>query len=328
MSCLYLIVPCYNEEECIQDTVRRLSDKLSKLMENKIVDDNSRILYVNDGSSDRTWELLKKAAEKDPSHISAVSLSRNEGHQNALWCGLNVAYPEADITISIDADLQQDIDAIEKFVEKYNEGNDVVLGIRKSRNTDGFMKKMSATLYYKLMDLLGTKTVPNHADYRLLSRKALSALLEYGETQLFLRGIVANLGFNTGYVYFDVKPREKGSSKYSVSKMMSLAFNGITSLSIRPMQFMSLLGVIALIVSVIMIIKNIITFFRGEAVVGWASTVCTIWMLGGINLLCMGLLGEYIGKIYLEAKHRPVYFIMDSVNVEKEDKKDDRIPRR
>lgn len=314
MACLYLVVPCFNEEEIIENTNYVISQKLQELIEKGIINSNSKVLYVDDGSKDSTWKKIQKISQ-DNKFVTAIRLARNEGHQNALMAGMRCAYDYADIVITIDADLQQDINALEEFILKYHSGKDIVFGIRNSRKTDGLIKKVTAIAFYRLMKLLGTDTITNHADYRLMSHDALTALFEYRETQLFLRGIIASMGFETDVVKFDVQERKAGKSKYSMWKMITLALNGITSLSIRPMHLVFYLGVTALLISTGMIIYNIYIYSQGIAVQGWASLLCSIWFLGGLTLASIGIIGEYIGKTYMETKQRPLYFIKEKVNL-------------
>lgn len=281
MVCLFLVVPCYNEEEIIEDSNKKIINRLHRLIEAKVIDQSSRVLYVDDGSRDRTWELIRKLSSENADYISAIRLARNEGHQNALMAGMQAAYEHCDVVVTIDADLQQDIEVLDEFIQKYKEGNEIVFGIRKSRNTDTFGKKISANLFYHFMNFLGTKTIKNHADYRLMSKMALTALFEYGETQLFLRGIIATMGFKSDTVYFEVKQRTAGKTKYSLGKMLSLAINGITSLSIKPLHMVFYLGIGVLFISIIMIIRNLYIWSTGIAVSGWTSILCSLWALGG-----------------------------------------------
>lgn len=326
---LYLVVPCYNEQDVIRETNDKLLKKLKSMTADGIISGQSGILYVDDGSQDCTWKYIREFAlaaknsigggisgSISGGNVKGIKFSRNEGHQNALMAGMTYIHNIADIVITIDADLQQDIEVLDQFVRKYEEGNDIVFGIRNSRNTDNWLKKFSASLFYKIMMILGTRTIPNHADYRLISSRALDNLLEYKETQLFLRGLVADLGFRTAEVYFDVKPRAAGESKYTIRKMIRLAMNGITSLSIKPLHFVFDLGVAAIIISVLMIIYNIKMWIKGAVVQGWTSILCSVWMIGGVVLVGMGIIGEYLGKLYLEEKKRPLYFIEEEVGTE------------
>lgn len=317
-NCLYLIVPCYEEEQVLELTNKRLIAKCEQMIEEGIVNEHSKILYVDDGSKDGTWEIIKSLGRAYPNRVSGIRLARNEGHQNALMAGMRTAYEYADIVISIDADLQQDIEVLDEFVEKYLSGNDIVFGIRKSRSSDGILKKGTALLFYKLMNWLGTNTIPNHADYRLMSKNALNALFQYKETQLFLRGIIAGMGFQTDKVYFDVKEREAGKSKYTLRKMFVLAINGITSLSIRPLHIVFWTGLISILISLFMIIRNVYIWSLGIAVQGWASILCSLWFLGGAILVALGIIGEYVGKTYMESKERPLYYIKEGCNLDEQ----------
>lgn len=307
-SILYLVVPCYNEEEVLQDTAAQLKEKYDALMEAEKIDRQSKILFVNDGSRDRTWMMIQTLFKESPV-FCGISLSRNRGHQNALLAGLMTAKEKADVVISIDADLQQDIHAIDEMLEKYEGGCDVVYGVRNARNTDGWFKKMTALSFYKLMKCMGCEVLTNHADYRLMSRRVIESLSEYEEVNLFLRGLIPTIGYPSDVVYFDVKERQAGTSKYTVKKMLSFAVDGITSFSIRPIQFITLLGFLMLFVSIIMIGTTIVDYYTGRTVPGWASSYCSTWFIGSVQLLSLGIVGEYVGKLYLEAKHRPRYHI-------------------
>lgn len=315
------VVPCYNEEKIIEQTNAVLVGKMEELIHKSAVSAKSRILYVDDGSKDSTWLRIKKIALQNPDRISAIRFARNEGHQNALLGGMKEAYAYADFVITLDADLQQDLSVLEQFIAKYDEGKDIVFGIRTSRKTDSILKKTTAELFYGIMKILGTGTIPNHADYRLMSRDALAALFAYQETQLFLRGIIASMGFDTDFVMFEVHERVGGGkTRYSLHKMLRLAFNGITSMSIRPMQAVFAMGVIAFGISMIMIIYNISVYIKGITVPGWTSSLCSVWFLGGCNLIGTGMLGEYVGKTYLETKRRPMYFIKERIHPDEQDR--------
>lgn len=312
MVSLGIIVPCYNEEEIICESVEKLVKKRCELIDKGIIDDKSKILLINDGSVDDTWKLIRELCEKEKS-LYAISFSRNFGHQSAVLAGLMEIvnnFPEIDVTISIDADLQQDINAINKFIEMYENGCQIVYGVRNDRKTDGCFKKLTALSFYKLMKLLGCNTIKNHADYRLISRKALIELEKYGEVNLFLRGLIPTLGYKTGIVNFDVFERTAGKSKYNLTRMLALAMDGITSFSIRPMRIICAIGIISLGVSFLELISLIISILSGvETIRGWGSTICLIWFFGGLILFSLGIIGEYIGKMYLETKHRPRYII-------------------
>lgn len=315
IPCLFLVVPCYNEGEALPETGKSIIEKLNSLVEGECIAHNSGILFVDDGSADNTWQLICTLGERYP-FVHGISFSKNEGHQNAVYAGYCTSYKlGCDAVISIDADLQQDIDAINLFINEYMKGADIVFGIRNSRSSDSVFKKISADLFYNLMNCLGTSTIRNHADYRLLSRQAIEALMEYGESQLFLRGLISSMGMVQAKVYFDVKKREKGKSKYSLRKMLNLALNGVTSFSIKPMHIIFCVGLITMLLSIVMIVYNVAIWYSGVAVSGWASILCSIWLLGGLNFVFLGAIGEYIGKAYLEVKHRPLYFVKAGVNI-------------
>ncbi len=305
---LYLVLPCYNEEEVLMDTAAALEIKYNMLMEEKKISRESKIMFVNDGSKDRTWDIITELFHRN-AVFCGINLSRNRGHQNAVLAGLMTAREKADVVISIDADLQQDIDAIDLMLEKYESGCDVVYGVRNTRSTDGFVKKNTALGFYKLMQLMGCEVITNHADYRLMSKRVIESLAEYGEVNLFLRGLIPTIGYSSDVVYFDVKERQAGESKYTMKKMLSFAVDGITSFSIRPLQLITILGFLMLIVSIIMVATTIYDYYTGRTVPGWASSYCSTWFIGSIQLLSLGVMGEYIGKIYMETKHRPRYHI-------------------
>lgn len=305
---LYLVVPCYNEEEVIEKSAQVLGGKLRRLMQEKKIASGSKVMFVNDGSRDNTLFLLHRIAAQD-AFFSVVSLAGNYGHQSAILAGMMTARRHADAVVTIDADLQQDIEALDKFLERYMAGCEVVYGVRNDRHSDGVFKKGSATMYYSLMHLLGSKVITNHADYRLMSRKALDALAEYKETNLFLRGLIPTMGFPSDVVYFDVKAREAGHSKYTLSKMMTLAMDGITSMSTRPLRMISALGFIVFVFSFVMSVISLVDWARGNNVPGYTTTMIVSLLIGGITLLSLGIIGEYVGKIYMETKHRPRYII-------------------
>jgi len=307
---LYIVVPCFNEEEVLPVAAERLGGKLLSLIEREVVSPKSRILFVDDGSKDNTWEIISGLHSVKNSLVSGLRLASNVGHQNALLAGLYKAVEVCDVTITIDADLQQDIDAIDSFLDKYYEGNDIVFGIRSNRRSDTLFKKTSALFFYKTMSAFGVKINKNHADYRLLSKKAILALMDYKEVNLFLRGIIPLVGFKTDVVYFDVKDRFAGKSKYSLAKMTALAFNGITSFSIRPIRAIALVGLLSFLVSIIITIYHLWFYlFGGIPVEGWTTVVISIWALGGLQLVAIGIVGEYIGKTYLETKERPKFTV-------------------
>ena len=305
---LYLVVPCYNEEEALPHSAQVMREKLSRLMQEGKVSPESKILLVNDGSRDKTWQLIHSLCDSDPA-FAGLSFSRNYGHQSAILAGMMAARQHADIAVTIDADLQQDIEALDQFLEKYQAGCEIVYGIRNDRNTDGFFKKLTANGFYGLMHLLGCNVMSNHADYRLLSKKALDALSEYKEVNLFLRGLIPTMGFPSDVVYFDVKEREAGTSKYTLRKMLTLATDGITSMSTRPIQLISMLGFVVSVFSVIMIIYCIAEWTMGRNVPGYTTTLVVSLLMGGLTIFSLGIVGEYVGKIYLEAKARPRYIV-------------------
>lgn len=305
---LYLVVPCYNEEEIIEKSARVLGDKIRRLRQAGRIAAGSKVMFVNDGSKDGTLRLLHEAAARD-ALFSVISLAGNYGHQSAILAGMMTARQYADAVVTVDADLQQDIEALDKFLDCYMAGSEVVYGVRNDRHSDGFFKKGSATLYYDLMHLLGSRVITNHADYRLMSKKALDALSQYQETNLFLRGLIPTMGFPSDVVYFDVKAREAGHSKYTLSKMFTLAMDGITSMSTRPLRMISVLGMLVCLFSCVMLVINLVDWTKGNNVPGYTTTLTVSLLIGGITLLSLGIIGEYIGKIYMETKHRPRYII-------------------
>lgn len=305
---LYIVVPCYNEEEVLPETARRLGDKLRSLMRAGKISPRSRVLFVNDGSKDRTWEVIAKL-HMENSLLCGVDLSRNRGHQNALLAGLMTAGDKADMVVSMDADLQDDVDAVDAMVDKYLAGIDIVYGVRSSRKTDTFFKRTTAEAFYRLMNLLGAETVFNHADYRLMSRRALDGLAQFKEVNLFLRGIVPMVGYSSDTVEYERGERFAGESKYPLKKMVSFALEGITSLSVKPLRMITGLGFLVFFASIIMIIYNVVRWATGNTVTGWASIACSVWLIGGLILLSLGVIGEYLGKLYLESKGRPRFLI-------------------
>jgi glycosyltransferase involved in cell wall biosynthesis len=317
-SVLYLIIPCYNEEEVLMETASRLKEKLTQLVEAGQVSPRSRIVFVNDGSRDHTWEIICNLHQKN-FIFSGINLSKNRGHQNALLAGLMTVKDICDMAISMDADLQDDIDAVDEMVKKYHEGCEIVYGVRSKRDTDTFFKKFTAESFYKVMNLLGANTVYNHADYRLMSRKALKALSQYEEVNLFLRGIVPMIGYQTDTVTYERGERFAGESKYPLKKMLSFAFEGITSLSIKPIRAITFLGLFIFLVSILVGIYSLVQYFLGNTVLGWTSIVLSIWGVGGLILFSLGIVGEYIGKIYLETKHRPRFLVQEFLNQETSD---------
>ncbi len=308
MPTVYFVIPCYNEEEVLPETSKQLTAKLDSLKEKGLIDDKSRVLLVDDGSKDKTWELIEKLNAEN-AYFEGVKLAHNRGHQHALLAGLETAAPRCDCAISLDADLQDDVNALDEFIVKFNEGCDVVYGVRNKRETDSVFKRSTAQGFYRVMKALGVDIVFNHADYRLMSRRALEALSEYKEVNLFLRGIVPLIGYRSDYVYYDRHERFAGESKYPLKKMISFAIDGITSFSVRPLKLISNLGIIISILSVFGLIYALVSFFMGVAVAGWTATVASIWFLGGLQMLSIGVVGGYIGKIYSEVKSRPRYKI-------------------
>ncbi|CEP81539.1 glycosyltransferase family 2 protein [Paraclostridium sordellii] len=310
---LYIVVPCYNEEEVLIETSTRLLDKLNRMINSGLISSDSRIMFVNDGSKDNTWKIIKNLCNKN-SIFSGVNLSRNKGHQNALLAGLMVAKDYCDFSISLDADLQDDIEVLDKFVEEYNNGCDIVYGVRSKRETDTFFKRTTAVGFYKFMNKLGVDVVYNHADYRLMSKRALDGLAEFKEVNLFLRGLVPLIGYKSSCVEYERSERFAGDSKYPLKKMLSFAFDGITSFSIKPIRFITLSGALIFTGSIISLILILLNKLLGYTVQGWTSIIASIWLLGGIQLLSIGIIGEYIGKIYNETKARPKYIIEDILN--------------
>lgn len=317
---LYMIVPCYNEEEVLPITSGLFLQELTELIQKGKISNDSRILFVNDGSKDRTWELIEKLAEEDI-HFEGISQSRNRGHQNAVWAGMMEAKERADITISIDCDGQDDIRTMEQMVDEYHDGCEVVYGVRSNRDTDTFFKRFTAQTFYKLMNKLGAEVVYNHADYRLVSARVLRELADFREINLFLRGMIPLVGFKSTSVYYERQERVAGKSHYSLSKMFGLAFDGITSLSVKPLRIITGMGAGVSLLGFAGVIWAVVTEFLGRTVTGWTSTVCIVCFLGGIQLICLGVLGEYIGKIYMEVKARPRYIISDRTYEEPEKKK-------
>ena len=305
---LYVVIPCYNEQEVLPETAKRIKKKIASLIEAKRISESSKIMFVNDGSKDRTWEIINKLHDTD-ALFYGINLSRNKGHQNALLAGLMVAKEYTDMTISMDADIQDDIDAIDEMIDKYHEGCDIVYGVRKKRETDSFFKRFTAETFYKVMKALGVETVYNHADYRLMSKRALEGLAQFKEVNLFLRGIVPLIGYKSDVVYYNRSERFAGESKYPLKKMIAFAIEGITSLSVKPIRMITSMGLVVFIVSIIMLIYSLVQQFTGHAVPGWASIMVSLWAIGGATIFAIGVIGEYIGKIYLETKARPKYII-------------------
>ena len=305
---LYLVVPCYNEEEILEHAALVMREKFQRLMGEKKISEKSKILFVNDGSRDRTWSIISALCKSD-FVFAGICLSRNYGHQSAILAGMMEAKKYADMVITIDADLQQDIEALDQFIASYQSGCEIVYGIRNNRDTDNFFKKTTATVFYKLMEALGCNVMQNHADYRLLSKMALDALAEYKEVNLFLRGLIPTIGFQSDVVYFDVKQREAGSSKYTLKKMVTLAVDGITSMSTRPIRMITIVGFLMSVFSFLMILMCLADWMLGKNLQGYTTTLVVELLLGGLTILSLGIVGEYVGKIYLETKARPRYIV-------------------
>ena len=310
MEKLYIVIPCYNEEEVLEKTSAELKKKMETLIQKKKIDKQSKVIFVNDGSKDKTWDLIQQFYQGDKL-FGGIYLSRNRGHQNALLAGLLTVKDDADVVISMDADLQDDIEAIDEMIEKRQEGADIVYGVRNSRKKDSFFKRTTAQGFYRVMTMLGVDVIYNHADYRLTSRRVLDALATYKEVNLFLRGIFPLIGFKSAIVYYERKERFAGQSKYPLKKMLSFAWDGITSFSVKPIRLILNIGIVILILSLLMILYSIIQKILGNTVDGWTFIVCSLWLLGGIQMLSLGIIGEYIGKIYCETKARPRYLVMD-----------------
>ena len=305
---LFIVIPCYNEQEALPITAKRLVELTDDMLAKGLIDPESRIVLVDDGSKDDTWKVITELHEGD-SRFEGVKLAHNAGHMNALWAGMTLSVERCDCVITIDADLQDDVNAMYGFLEEYQKGADVVYGVRSSRRTDTVFKRTTAQGFYKLMGKLGVNMVYNHADYRLLSRRALQALLSFGEVNMFLRGMVPMLGFNTAKVYYERGERVAGESKYPLKKMIAFAMEGITSLSNKPIRYVLLLGALCALLGLVMAVYVIVSLARGKTVAGWASLMMSIWLLGGLQLMALGLIGEYVGKIYMETKRRPKFIL-------------------
>ncbi len=308
MTKLYLAIPCYNEQEVLRDSAEKLKNKYNRMMEEGKISDDSKIVFIDDGSKDNTWKIICELHNEN-SVFQGIKLSRNRGHQNALLAGLITLKDKADAVISIDADLQDDINTFDEMVDKFEKGCDVVYGVRSKRETDTFFKRFTAEGFYKILNKMGAKVIFNHADFRLMSRRALEAFSCYKETNIFLRGMVPLIGYKSDIVKYERSERLAGESKYPLKKMLALAWEGITSMSIQPIRIITWLGAIVFAISIIMIIYSLISFFAGWTVSGWASILCSIWAIGGLQLLAIGIIGEYIGKIYLEVKRRPRFIV-------------------
>lgn len=314
---LYLVIPCYNEEQVLPLTSGKFKGKLEELIEAGKISDKSRVMFVNDGSKDSTWDILSSLCAEDEKYC-AISLAHNRGHQNALIAGLMEAKKFADITISLDCDGQDDINAITQMVDEYAKGSEIVFGVRNDRSTDTWFKRTTAQSYYKFLRGMGVDIIPDHADYRLMSARVLNALEGYGEVNLFLRGIIPQIGFKQSVVYYSRAEREAGTTHYPLSKMVSLAVDGVTSFSVRPLRLITVLGMIVALLSFIGIIYVLVSVITGYYVDGWASTTCIICFVSGIQMISLGVIGEYVGKIYLETKQRPRYFVAERKNITEE----------
>jgi len=320
MDKLGIVVPCYNEEEVFPITAPALRLVLEDLVAKGKISSDSFVLYVNDGSKDTTWELIEKEHKEYPVQVYGVKLAGNVGHQFALTAGLITAMDLCDVTVSIDADLQDDVNVIEEMIDKYYNGCDIVYGVRSDRKTDSFFKRTTAQGFYKIMNSMGVKSVYNHADFRLMSKRAVKAYSEYKENNLFIRGIIPQLGYKTDCVYYQRLERAAGVSKYPIGKMIALAFNGISSFSVKPINMVFAMGIIIIILSIVAAVYILVSYFVGNVEPGWASIMCSIWFLGGVQLIAIGLIGQYIGKIYIEVKHRPRYNIEKVLSNDTEEK--------
>lgn len=311
---IYFVLPCYNEEECLRHTAEVLLKKYNDLIDSESISSQSRIVFVDDGSQDSTWNIIVDLHRIDKHIFGGVKLSHNRGHQNALLAGLMFANKQhCDAAISLDADLQDDINVLDEFIGNYKKGDEIVYGVRSSRDTDTWFKRTSAELFYKVFEWMGAETIPNHADYRLMSREALDALSEYHEVNLFLRGIVPTLGYKSSRIYYKRGEREAGESKYPLKKMISFAVQGITSFSIKPLSFVTGTGLVFIFVAMIMFIYILVSFGSGHSIIGWGSLMCSLWFIGGLLMMSLGIVGEYIGKIYMETKGRPRYRIEETL---------------
>ncbi len=308
MKTIYFVVPCYNEEAVLPETAKQLCAQIDGLVRDGLASSESRVMFVDDGSRDRTWELIASLSEKE-TYVCGLKLSRNCGHQNALLAGLMTAKDLCDAIISLDADLQDDVEVIPEFIQKFSEGCDIVYGVRKSRATDTTFKRGTAHGFYRVMQLMGVELVSDHADYRLMSRRAIESLSQFREVNLFLRGMMPVIGFKTANVFYERHERFAGESKYPLKKMIAFAVDGITSFSTVPLRIISGIGFVVFFISIIVLIYALVAKLTGNALSGWATTIGSIWLIGGIQLLCTGICGEYIGKVYKEVKARPRYFI-------------------
>ncbi|MBQ9585203.1 MAG: glycosyltransferase family 2 protein [Muribaculaceae bacterium] len=314
---LYIVVPCFNEQDALPQSHDRLMKLLEEMINNGSISQESRLLYVDDGSRDDTWDIIAHLAGGNKS-VSGVKLACNSGHQNALMAGLAAAVEHCDITVSIDADLQDDINVIPQMVESYKDGCDIVFGVRRERKSDSWFKRTTAMMFYKMMNRLDVDTINNHADFRLMSRRSVLALLDYKERNLFIRGIVTKLGYKTDCVYYDRSARTAGESKYPLRKMLNFAIDGITSFSVKPVRMVFMVGVLFLIIALIMLIYVLTAYFLGRAVSGWPSLILSVWLVGAFILIGLGIIGEYVGKIYTEVKNRPRFNVDTTVGLDKE----------
>lgn len=309
---LYVVIPCYNEEEVLPETTKRMKEKLTSLIKNKKISSKSKVMYVNDGSKDKTWEMIKEINKKEPL-FTGVTLSRNRGHQNALLGGLMTAKNYADVVISMDADLQDDINAIDEMIEKYKDGCDIVYGVRSARKTDTFFKRFTAEGFYKFMKVLGVDVVYNHADYRLTSKRVLEEFSNFKEVNLFLRGMFPLVGYKSDVVYYERSERFAGESKYPLKKMLNFAWDGITSFSVKPLRMICTVGFMILFISIVIMLYSIIRKLTGNTVDGWTFLSISIWFIGGLQMISIGIIGEYIGKMYNETKQRPRFIISENL---------------
>lgn len=310
---LYVVIPCYNEQDVLHETAKRLREKFLSLIDAGKISNQSRIVFVNDGSKDSTWKIIRELHATDKI-FSGINLSRNRGHQNALLAGLMTVKGGADMVISMDADLQDDINAIDEMIDKFNAGFDIVYGVRSKRTTDTFFKRFTAESFYKLVKFLGGDIINNHADYRLMSRRALDGLAEFGEVNLFLRGLVPMIGYPSAVVYYERAERFAGESKYPLKKMLFFALQGITSLTVKPIRLIMILGFAMCSISLLVILWTLYEYFFGSVVRGWTSMLASLWFIGGLILLSIGVVGEYVGKIYLETKKRPRFIVSEFLN--------------
>lgn len=309
---LGIVCPCYNEEEVLRDSNNKLQSLIKEMSKEGLISKESFIVYVNDGSNDNTWEIIKELY-KNNKNVCGLNFASNRGHQNALYAGYMYVKDRADMAISIDVDLQDDLNALKQMVIKYTEGYDIVFGVKVDRSADSFLKKFTAETYYKVLNIFGSNAIKNHADFRLLSKLALEELSLYSENHLFLRGITRDLGLRWTTVDDVLKPREKGESKYTLSKMLNLAFNGITSFSIKPLTLIFYLGIVSILVSICFVIYTVVIHYMGMTVWGWSSMFASIWFLGGVQLVSLGVIGQYVGNTFIESKKRPRYFISESL---------------